>query len=338
MYIYKITNLVNDKVYVGLTTRTIHQRYNDHLRAYKKEDTLLYRAMRKYGIENFEVTELEKTDDIEKLTALEYSWMKRLSSLSTTGKGYNIIASNSSNLKYTNGVGKRKGVSSKFTGVSYMKDKNYWKYSIQLPNSKFKRMECFSSEEDAAIMRDYELMKYFQIDDVINMLNFPENITDYLQNTIPKRTQVRLKSDKKSKFKNVIKLSNTKNWACRVLDQNSQPILKTLKTELDSAIMADIYMVKFGYSRELLNFPNNFQKYKNNEIDEPLSVQEHFKNSNPEKRKNICYISNPKGRLPYYYVVIRRNGKKYCDTSKDLNGAIYTRNNIFKELGESPPD
>ena len=55
--IYKITNKVNGKVYIGQSV-DIKKRWNRHLHTvnnpnYKGYNYPLYRAMRKYGIENF---------------------------------------------------------------------------------------------------------------------------------------------------------------------------------------------------------------------------------------------------------------------------------------------
>lgn len=35
-YIYKITNQINQKVYIGLTSRSIEQRWQEHLRSVLK--------------------------------------------------------------------------------------------------------------------------------------------------------------------------------------------------------------------------------------------------------------------------------------------------------------
>ena len=54
MYVYKISNQVNSFVYIGLTTRqNPFIRWKEHLRASKKANRRLYRAMRKHGTENF---------------------------------------------------------------------------------------------------------------------------------------------------------------------------------------------------------------------------------------------------------------------------------------------
>ena len=63
--IYLITNKINGKGYVGLSVN-IQQRWWDHrnksMRSTKKEDIdkPLYKAIRKYGLENFELNILEE--------------------------------------------------------------------------------------------------------------------------------------------------------------------------------------------------------------------------------------------------------------------------------------
>jgi len=62
--IYKITNNINGKVYIGKTKNTIEERFKQHIKdAYKetKEKRPLYQAIRKYGESNFTV-ELIETD------------------------------------------------------------------------------------------------------------------------------------------------------------------------------------------------------------------------------------------------------------------------------------
>ena len=54
-YIYKITNLKNNKIYIGFTINEIEVRLRNHIRASrqnKERHTYLHSAIRKYG-ENF---------------------------------------------------------------------------------------------------------------------------------------------------------------------------------------------------------------------------------------------------------------------------------------------
>lgn len=60
-YIYKITNNINNKIYVGKTLRTIEERFSEHAKDYLKHlDRPLYKAFQKYGIENFSIEMIEE--------------------------------------------------------------------------------------------------------------------------------------------------------------------------------------------------------------------------------------------------------------------------------------
>ena len=64
-YIYKITNDINEKVYIGKTQNSIKQRWDEHLRDSIKrteEHRPLYAAMRKYGGEHFKIEAIEECD------------------------------------------------------------------------------------------------------------------------------------------------------------------------------------------------------------------------------------------------------------------------------------
>ena len=54
--IYKITNIINNKCYIGKSSN-IEARLNYHQKRYNDKgsewDKLLYKAIRKYGLENF---------------------------------------------------------------------------------------------------------------------------------------------------------------------------------------------------------------------------------------------------------------------------------------------
>ena len=65
-FIYKITNTVNNKVYIGKTELSIEKRFKEHCRDSQKiryEKRPLYSAMRKYGIENFTIEKIEETNN-----------------------------------------------------------------------------------------------------------------------------------------------------------------------------------------------------------------------------------------------------------------------------------
>ena len=74
--IYKISNDINDKVYIGQTTYSLEFRYKQHLREYeKKTQRKLYIAMNEIGIEHFKVEVIEKCNEQE-LDEREKYWIR----------------------------------------------------------------------------------------------------------------------------------------------------------------------------------------------------------------------------------------------------------------------
>lgn len=59
--IYRIINVVNSKFYIGKTTKTTQERFQRHCYNHKTQNTYLYRAMRKYGIDKFVIEIIEET-------------------------------------------------------------------------------------------------------------------------------------------------------------------------------------------------------------------------------------------------------------------------------------
>lgn len=57
-YLYTITNNINGKVYVGKTYKSVNIRWKEHLNKSVYLNTKLYVNIRKYGKENFSVTEI----------------------------------------------------------------------------------------------------------------------------------------------------------------------------------------------------------------------------------------------------------------------------------------
>lgn len=88
-YIYKITNKINDRMYIGKTVRTIEERWKEHLRDINRrsfEKRPLYDAMNKYGPENFHIEQIEEVQDVNELNNRECFWIE---TLGTFKNGYN---------------------------------------------------------------------------------------------------------------------------------------------------------------------------------------------------------------------------------------------------------
>lgn len=96
-YIYLLTNVVNNKKYVGQTTRTIKQRLEEHFTKINK-GYAISNAIKLYGKENFKIEELEKINDKSEeslkksLNSKEIYYIQKYNSMvsSSDGYGYNI--------------------------------------------------------------------------------------------------------------------------------------------------------------------------------------------------------------------------------------------------------
>ena len=74
--IYKITNTINGKVYIGKTLETMEKRWKEHQKdSMRFTDRPLYRAMNKYGIKNF-IIEVVEEPEIEMLSQRECYWIE----------------------------------------------------------------------------------------------------------------------------------------------------------------------------------------------------------------------------------------------------------------------
>lgn len=87
--IYKVTNVLNNKVYIGQTTTSLEKRKKEHLS--KQDNTYFHNALQKYGKECFIWEIIEQDIEISELNAREQYWIQYYNS-NNHDNGYNLSA------------------------------------------------------------------------------------------------------------------------------------------------------------------------------------------------------------------------------------------------------
>lgn len=86
--IYKITNKINGKVYIGQTIKSLTRRWQAHIAdSTRNSSYALHRAIRKYEPASFTVEQIDSASSYQKLCKKEVFWISFYKSLSL---GYNM--------------------------------------------------------------------------------------------------------------------------------------------------------------------------------------------------------------------------------------------------------
>jgi group I intron endonuclease len=86
MIIYKLTNKINGKVYIGQTVQELEKRFKAHYK--HKANTYIKNAILYYGVDNFEREVIDTATNIEELNEKEAYWIFYYHSTDRQ-KGYN---------------------------------------------------------------------------------------------------------------------------------------------------------------------------------------------------------------------------------------------------------
>lgn len=90
--IYRVSNKLNGKYYIGQTTRKVGERWSLHKsEARNRPKAHFHKAIRKHGERVFVVDVLDRAETLEELNALEEGWIKHLCAMDPM-YGYNHLA------------------------------------------------------------------------------------------------------------------------------------------------------------------------------------------------------------------------------------------------------
>jgi len=144
--IYKITNIINNKIYIGLTKFLAKQRFNQHLNSKNSKvnkNCYLHKSVRKYGESNFKIeTIVEGNFNKFLLIELEKHYIRLYNSYQKTNpNGYNLTTGGEG------GENKIVSIETRLKQSIAMKNSNYRHSKETIEKSKISRSWYKPSEE-----------------------------------------------------------------------------------------------------------------------------------------------------------------------------------------------
>ncbi len=119
--IYKATNKINGKIYIGKTIQPLNERINQHIYCAntKKAGIYFHNAINKYGRENFDWEIVDKYDSKEHLSLAEIEMIIKYNSFKC---GYNISFGGDGNLGFRHSEKTKKQISKSNKGQKRTKE------------------------------------------------------------------------------------------------------------------------------------------------------------------------------------------------------------------------
>lgn len=163
--IYKITNSVNDKVYVGQTWRLLSKRFAAHKSASSKYCIKLHNAFNKYGREKFSISLVTFCHSQEVADQLEQHFIRSFDSVEN---GYNITYGGGGIHGYKHLQSTKQKISKTLKGTKQTRE-----HKVNLGNSRRGKKRSLKTRQkmsDAHLQRRYVKTGAVIKNDWINML------------------------------------------------------------------------------------------------------------------------------------------------------------------------
>lgn len=244
--IYKITNNLNNKIYIG-KTKQFKVRKNQHIKGHT--DSLVSRAIKKYGIDNFTFEIIDSTLTEDELSEKEYMYIKKFNSL--TPNGYNILAYHNGECECSFRKRQMAHLNKRSKDFGVYKDQRFDKvYYFQIM---FKGEMYRSSEVSMEKAKEsYDKLAIFLYGDMDN-LHFPYKINKYLKSDLEKFAYSILNKDKSSQFIGVCQKFG--KWQSYVFIDKKMFSLGLYNSEEEAAESRDKVSL-FLFPNRKLNFEN----------------------------------------------------------------------------------
>lgn len=187
--IYKITNKINNKIYIGMTTKNIEIRWKQHLKVSKnksnKNHRLIHKAILKYGIENFIFEKLYETDviNLEYLKELEIKYIKEYNSFES---GYNLTKGGDGTYGYKLSQERKDYLSKLYLGTK-LSDKHKSNIKKGLLNRHYKTSEETKLKIKNSQPKNPIILFYLDNAEIIAELEFQSDIENMYSNVNRKK-------------------------------------------------------------------------------------------------------------------------------------------------------
>lgn len=123
--VYLITNNINGKRYVGITSRNYLERYKEHINeAINGSKTILHNAIRKYGKDNFNIIILESNISYEEASDKEQYYISKYNTYYTSGIGYNMTIGGNGTVGYHFTEADKSKISESLKGHKFPESRN----------------------------------------------------------------------------------------------------------------------------------------------------------------------------------------------------------------------
>lgn len=166
--IYKITNIINGKIYIGQTKQDLKKRIRQHRSNSKRLKTYLYSSMIKYGKDNFKFEKLiDGNFTREKLNELEIKFIQYYNS-NNSNIGYNLTSGGDYPIimdfkrrgiaisKAKKGISVGKGIPKGREHIEKVRQKLITFYK---ENNHPRGRKCYLIANDNSIIRTYDYIK-----------------------------------------------------------------------------------------------------------------------------------------------------------------------------------
>ena len=303
--IYIIKNHINNKVYVGKTSDSIEHRFREHKSAAYKIDystyeysinTKFYRAIRKYGIDNFYIELLDKVE-VDELEQKEIEYIAKYDSYYN---GYNSTLGGDGAPKIDLSTDEInaiidmyiKGVSSKKISDKIGIGQNTVLRILRANNIEMRQPEQFKSKGVVMYNKDFEPLIYFKSKKEI--VNWIYNNTNYAANT-----------------------HSIYGLITRACEKGNIAYGHRWQLLIDLECNGMLFRTKFDKD----NYINGGYAYKNKEglyvVDKSLDAIIH-KNRCKDKHCKICKTQIKQGNI--------------CDKCKEMHNIDIAANRMYKQI------